>query len=433
MKIKFKNFSLSDITQIPNSIGVYIFADDKNNYLYVGKSINLKTRITAHIKAGLIDAKEAKIISNSKNIKIYETNDEFTALILESKLIKKFKPKYNSIWKDNKSYVYIKITNEIYPKIYPVRETEINSKDYVIGPLPSVKITDHILKTIRKIIPFCSQKKVSKKRCFYAKLDLCKPCPNEIEKIADPKKKQQLQNVYKRNINQIKKILSGKINEIENYFENKMRTFSKNLDYEQALEYRRKLQLIHRLKHIKLIESYTLKTNQSFKQLENFFRQELNLENLNRIECYDISNLGEKYTTAAMTVMEQGSINKKEYRKFKSKLTKQNDFDNIKNIIKRRFKNNWTKPDLIIVDGGALQIKKAQEAVTESNLSIPVIGIAKKPDRIIIIKDKKKVFRITSRKPFLFALSLLRDEAHRFAQNYHKYLRTKDFLKLSQT
>lgn len=429
MTTVFKTFKLTEVDNIPNSIGVYLFEDKNNNYLYIGKSINLKSRIKAHIKAGYSDSKEAKIIENSNKIKICETNDEFSALILEAKLIKKHKPKYNSIWKDSKSYVYITVTNEDLPKIYAVRETDTRKNDYVIGPFSSVRTTEKLLRTIRKIIPFCSQKKLSKKRCFYAKLKLCNPCPNEISNTTDPTLKAMLTKIYKSNIEQIKKLINGNISDLEQEFEQKIKNYSNKLDYEKALNLKNRLNLLQRLKHIRLIEDYSLKTAQSYENLKKFFLEQLKIKKLNRIECYDISNLGSKFTTASMTVMINGAIDKNEYRRFKLTNKKQNDFDNLKNILKRRLKNNWPKPDLIMVDGGAQQIKKAQEAVAEANESINVIGIAKNPDRIIILKDKKHVFKITPRRPYLFALALLRDEAHRFAQSYHKQLRAKEFLK----
>src|SRR5689334_17395324 len=110
-----------DLNKLPSTTGIYIFRNNKDIF-YIGKSINLKARVLSHIENAKIDAKEAAIIQNSDRIDCIITDSEFKALLLESKLIQHYQPPYNSIWRDNKSYLYVKITvKDEFPKIFPVR------------------------------------------------------------------------------------------------------------------------------------------------------------------------------------------------------------------------------------------------------------------------------------------------------------------------
>ncbi|EKE13967.1 MAG: excinuclease ABC subunit C [uncultured bacterium] len=160
--------------------------------------------------------------------------------------------------------------------------------------------------------------------------------------------------------------------------------------------------------------------------LKNYFPQ---LSKLNRIETYDISNLGLKQAVGSMVVMKNNQIDKKEYRRFKIRQEGlKSDFDRLKEIMIRRIKQNWPVPDLIIVDGGRPQIKAILKIFDNHRVKIPLIGIAKNPDRVIVgiegypnlfLKNDSKVLNI---------IRLLRDESHRFARKYHLFLRSKDFL-----
>lgn len=173
----------NQINNLPNTIGLYFF---KNNKVinYIGKSVNIKARVLSHLENAKLDNKERLIIDNSNKIETIVTESEFKALILEAKLIREFQPKYNSIWKDDKSPLYVKITNnDEFPKIVITRKP--SDKSLYFGPFSSVRMVEKIINDIRRIIPFCTQKKISKKACFYSKINLCDPCPNEINNCRD--------------------------------------------------------------------------------------------------------------------------------------------------------------------------------------------------------------------------------------------------------
>lgn len=422
------------LDKIPSTFGVYIFKKN-NEILYVGKSVNLKARIKSHIENAKLNKKEFLIVNQSNNIETIITENEFKAILLESELIKKYHPKYNVIWKDDKSYLYIKINiNDDYPKIFLTRkhdlEKEKNKNNFIyFGPFSSSKIIKEILREIRHIVPFCTEKNISKKPCFYSKIGLCSPCPNYIESQFNNDIKKKLKKEYKKNIKKIVKIFQGKITNILDYFYKELKNLIKQEKFEEAILVRNK---IFRLE--KLI-NYSLKDEENYfnKNSLNILLKELSvyfsdLKKLNRIECFDISNLGNDFQTASMVVMTDGIINKKEYRKFKIKLNLNSDFERIEEVIKRRFLNNWPEPDLIVVDGGRPQVKILVSILKKINKKIPVIGIAKNPDRIIIGKDNFLTIRFPQTNSGFNLIRLLRDEAHRFAKKYHIKLREKDFL-----
>ena len=423
-------FKFSDYKKLPSSIGVYIFRDKNKKALYIGKSINIKARVLSHINAAKLSTKEKRIIEESKYIEVYILPSEYSALILEAELIRKERPKYNKIWQDDKSYLYIKITNEEFPKIYPVRKSELKNSLFSLGPFSSLKVVNNILRSIRKVFPFCSQKKLGKRVCFYSKLNLCNPCPSEINQIKDNNLKKLKKQEYLKNIKGAIKLLKGNVELIKKHFYKKLEDFKKQEKFEEAIKLREQ---IKSLEHLSLLsfenQDYFSKT-ELWDQLSEFLKKNLKIKTLKRIECYDISRLKNEQITASLVVMKDSMLDKSEYRRFKIKIKKNlSDPQILKQVILRRFKNKWEKPDLILIDGGKPQIKAVLEALNLLKLKVKVLGLAKNPDRVVILKDNKTQYiRGFSRKKYLNLLRLLRDEAHRFAKKYHLLLRKRKFL-----
>ncbi|QQG43864.1 MAG: GIY-YIG nuclease family protein [Candidatus Roizmanbacteria bacterium] len=422
--------SKSELTKLPATTGVYIFRNRKE-ILYIGKSINLKARALSHWENSKIDNKEAAIIQNSKWLETQITDSEFMALILESRLIQKYKPKYNARWRDDKSYLYIKInTKTDYPKILSSRK-EFDGKSKYFGPFSSVKNVFKILKEVRRVFPFCSQKNITKKQCFYSKIHLCSPCPNEIEQVIDLVLKRNLKLVYRRNIYSIIKVLEGKTEPILNQLYKNLKKLSEEEKYEEALITRDRIMHLETLLHKRLFSadtalSYNLSTQSTeslIKLLSRFFS---NLQDLKRIECIDISNFALKQATASLVVFTEGLMDKNEYRRFKIKdLTLKSDFEMMKEVLERRFRQNWPFPDLLVTDGGKPQVKTALKVTADLNIKVPIIGIAKHPDRLVIGNNSLETVKPDIHHLGFNLVRAIRDESHRFARKYHIFLRDK--------
>lgn len=188
---------------------------------------------------------------------------------------------------------------------------------------------------------------------------------------------------------------------------------SRKLNFEQAEKLRRQTFALQHIQDIALIND------------NQFGNWKLKIENsAKRIEGYDASNISGTSAVGSMVVFEEDKPNKSEYRKFKIRtIVGQNDIGMLKEVLRRRFYNNWLLPDLILIDGGRGQMNVAKEVLDEFGFKIPVVGIAK--------GAKRKKNEFVGEIPEEFNKSTLikvRDEAHRFAIGYHKSLRGRKFL-----
>lgn len=418
----------SSLTFVPTTTGIYIFLKDTKP-TYIGKSVNLRARLNSHFENAKLDAKEQSIIESSNKIEYIVTDSEFKALLLESKLIQKYKPKYNVRWMDDKSYLYIKITkNVLYPKVFITRKEHEKNAIY-FGPFSSVKIIRNILKEIRRVFPFCTQNKLSNRRCFYAKIHLCDPCPNEIESIENSKEKKSLQTVYKKNMRGVVNVLDGKPEIILKSLYTTLDALKERENYEEAILIRERILRLERLITISRFDEDAIdQYNQSSRQIQalmQLLKKYVPISSLHRIECYDMSTLTFENSTASMVVFTDGLSDKKEYKRFKIKKPAQSDFEMFDEVLRRRFKNNWLLPDLIVVDGGKPQVRVVQKVLSSLTIDIPLIGIAKRPDRIVIADNMLLSIKPPRHHPGFRLIQALRDESHRFAKKYHLYLRGK--------
>lgn len=414
------------VKALPEAIGLYLFKN-KSGYLYIGKSLNIQQRVRNHIERIALDAKENAIYTNSDEIEFIICSSELHALVLESELIQKYLPPYNVIWKDNKSYLYIKIPmRDPYPRVQLVRREE-DGKSLYFGPFSSSRDVRFLLRSIRKVVPFCMQKQPHKKPCFYSKIGLCNPCPGDIQ--TEESKRQ-----YRKQIRMVVRILKGDAEVILKTLRKQMDTLSKNEDYEAALSIRNRLLSLEQLIHLRSFEQFEYSSaydpEKALHHLTVLLQSILKSGEipLNRIECYDISNLMQKEATASMVVATDGILDKSQYRKFKIKETGVSDFKMLTEAITRRMRNDWPRPDLLVVDGGTPQVVTIAGVLHALGISIPLIGIAKHPDRIVAYANgETKTFKISSHNEGFKLIQQLRDESHRFAKKYHTLLRGKKF------
>lgn len=435
-----------------NAPGVYIFKDQTGKVLYVGKSINVRERLKQHLVSPYDKAKA--IVSAAKKIEVIPVSSELEALLVEAKLIKKNLPRYNSAAKDDKHPLYIKITAEVYPKVQTSRKEE--GKATYFGPFPSSAAVRSVLRQVRRIFPFHSQNKIGKQPCLYSHIGLCKPCPAYIEQIKDQKSPAmrcsliKMKEEYKKNIKRIQELLSGKSRSLHKTLGREMKQAARGEDFETAAKIReqiRRLEYItapyknpkEYLENPNLLEDIRHNEAKSlYNLLKPHFRR---LTYPKRIECFDISHLSGENATSSMVTFTKGESDKNFYRHFKIRTKdSHDDYLMVKETLQRRFRHldDWGKPDLIIIDGGKGQVGAARLVLKEYAVRIPVIGLAKRLEEIIIprlhlggvnLNSKLDVgyvvFRLPLGSPALSLLQRMRDEAHRFARRLHFKLRLR--------
>lgn len=427
----------NDIRRLPSETGIYFFLK-KGKPLYIGKAINLKARVASHIRNSQLNPKEKLIVEQADQIQILTMDSEFNALLLEARLIKQHQPKYNIDRKDSKSPLYIKITrSDRYPKIFPVRQ-ENDGESLYFGPFNSSRIVNQLLREIRKIIPFCAQKKTGWSACFYSKIGLCDPCPAAMENLTDKQLQQKLRRRYQGNLRKIILILRGKSGVVLVSLTKMMESASQKEDYETALILRDKITFLHHLlreRSFSDVDVFTLTKGRQHalrKEMADFFQryfqQTLPKRRL-KIEGYDVSHLFGDSAVAALVVFHDDFPSKKDYRRFKIKMTKTVvDTDMISEVLRRRLRHkDWPDPDLLVVDGGKPQVRAFNRVLKENQRLIPLIGFAKRPDRIIIGTTLQTI-HLPHHSPLLMMLQNLRDETHRFAQRYHFTLRRRNMI-----
>lgn len=433
--------TITDFHDAPGTCGVYEYWKN-GELLYIGKAINLKARLSSHAQNAKLDAKEAAIVAGD-TIKYTLCDTEFKALLLESQLIRTFKPPHNRAWKDDKSYLYIVIDlSDPFPRPHFARAHELNSKVWslksklrVFGPFPNSYIAVEVLKAIRRLIPFCMSKNIGSRGCFYSHIGLCNPCPANIIKLPEFDTQKRL---YRAQIRHVIKILEGNIDPVIKDLRNKMKQSSNAQDFESALELRTKIERFTRFITTHSFTDRHFSYNDStakLSSLQEVLSPYLGDQPLSRIECYDASNSAMHDSVVSMTVMTDGLLDNGQYRRFKIKNQRAvSDFDRLDEALTRRLKNKtWMKPDLIVIDGGVPQLRRLQRIFDKQPDSLNYLGLAKHPDRLILPdlqdvtfkKSKWITIKLEGHHPALQLLEQLRDEAHRFANAYRKILEKK--------
>lgn len=437
------------LNNLPNQPGIYLFYNFNSELIYVGKATSLKNRVKSYFKNNFILSEpkrgESKdpaakgtnhgilrhsvpqdklfasrpiesMIHEVKKIKTLKTDSVLEAIILESDYIKKYHPKYNIKDRDDKSWNYLYLTKEPFPKLKTIRQHEIHNSKFIIhnsiffGPFPSLN-THETLKLLHKLFYISRCAPNQPKPCFDYQLGQCLGvCTGEITP-----------QVYKQKvIKPLIEFLKGNKKRLLSNLKKQMLLSSKQQNFEEAARLRNQIKSLQHIQDVTLLN----------KDLFNNFHQPTAPPTYrpSRIEAYDISNLGSTGKVGSMVVFNNNGPVKSEYRKFKIKtVSGQSDVDCLKEIIERRLKNSWPIPDLIIVDGGVPQRNAVLKILNLKSifLTLGVIGIAKGPTRkkneFIFDKNNKKIADFIQANENL--LIRARDEAHRFAISYQKNLR----------
>ncbi|MBU4346678.1 MAG: excinuclease ABC subunit UvrC [Candidatus Omnitrophica bacterium] len=404
------------VAGLPEAAGVYIFKDKGGRVLYIGKAKSLKKRLQSYFSRYLC-AKTQVLLEKVADIEYILSPSESQAQLLEASLIKENLPPYNISLRDDKSFPFIRITNEDSAVVYICRKKKVKIKDSAtyFGPYTNAKLLRKALKTIRRAFTFRSCRVMPKRPCLYYRLKLCPaPCVGEISK-----------KQYQEIIGRIKFFLESRYSELIDMLAKEMKRCAQERRFEAAARLRDQISALGVIQQTKA-PMCTVDELEDLKNLAHLNKVPL------RIEAFDISNISGKEATGAMVSFYKGLPDKSNYRRFRIKTFRGiDDYRMLKEVIQRRYsralKENLSLPGLIIVDGGRSHLMVADKEMKKLRLDIPLLSIAKDKENMYI-KNTPKPVRLNSDIPALNLIRRIRDEAHRFALAYHHLLRRKNIL-----
>lgn len=401
------------ITVLPEAPGVYIFKDAAGNIIYIGKAKFLKKRVASYF-SHFVSTKTQILVSKIADIEYKLCQTESMALLLEVTLVHKYKPKYNVSLRDDKSFPFVKITNEEFPAICITRKREADGARY-FGPYTNVKLLRQALKIIRRSFPYRTCKKLPQQACIYYRLKLSPaPCIGKISK-----------REYAKTIENICLILEAKTDTLIKKLSQEMNLKSRQSQFEQAAKIRDQINALG-----------------VFGRSQTGFSSQFELEDLKnlvqldkipqRIEAFDISNIFGQEATGSVVSFYKGLPDKNNYRRFRIKMLHEiNDYGMLREVLNRRYlrlkQENLALPNLILIDGGRSHLMTAKAEIEKLGLHISLISIAKEKENIYVA-DRKRPISLKSDTPALNLIRRVRDEAHRFAVAYHHILRRKKII-----
>lgn len=431
-----------DFKTLPDAPGVYLFrgpmrterGTTRNAVLYVGKATSLRDRVKSYFAKDIVEIRSPlieKIVNDAVSIETEETDSVLEALILEAKLIKKHQPVGNTEQKDNKSWSYLVITNEQFPRVLVARERELSTKfsskmiKKLFGPFPSAGTLREALKIIRKIFPFFDPP-------FPLMIDVRRQSlPRAQEKKIQfnqaiglyPKEFDERE--YKKTIRAIEDIFSARKTTLIKRLEKEMHARAKKREFEKAEELKQKVFALRHIRDVALI------------------RDELRAPETAafRIEAYDVAHTRGASPRGVMVVVENGEAEPKKYRAFiirswqkqtvlhvrrpMSDMTDVgrpslggDDYAALSELLERRAKHReWPYPQLIVIDGGKAHLNRARKTLKEAGMgAVEVVSVVKDDKhrpREILGSSKTAITHEA-------AILLANGEAHRFAIGTHR-------------
>ncbi|OGG73012.1 hypothetical protein A3A38_01205 [Candidatus Kaiserbacteria bacterium RIFCSPLOWO2_01_FULL_53_17] len=439
--------------KLPDEPGIYRFQKGKR-VLYVGKATSLRDRVRSYFATDLADARSSAIagmVAEADNLTWEQTDSVLEALILEANTIKKLEPPYNTDEKDNKSFNYLIITKERFPRVLVVRGRELFNSDFlaarsykpqaIFGPFPQGGALKEAMKLVRRIFPYrdqkctpCEERVISgrdhmknerlrkslmsdlRSHSFLEIQGDCKPCFNRQIGLCPGVCTGEMDAVeYAGVIKHIVLLFSGKKGALLKHLQRDMKLYAKLEKFEEAQQAHRQIAALTHIRDVSLIKDEsrfatggTIRANKGW-----------------RIEAYDIAHTGGTETVGVMVIVEDGEPLKSAYRKFKVKGFANNDPGALSEVLSRRLLHpEWQYPRVIVVDGGAAQMNAAKRVLSNAGIMIPIVGVVK--------DEHHRPQRLTGNQEAISAherdILLANNEAHRFAINWHRNRRIRKAL-----
>ncbi len=446
------------LRDVPHTPGVYIMRDRLNNVIYVGKARDLRKRLANYFtpaRSKLADRKTRALIASIWDFDLHQVRNDTEALVLESKLIKEFRPRYNVSFRDDKRYFLVRVhMGDAMPRLSTTRLRKEDGARY-FGPFPHGMALRTTLNWLNKKfgLRVCRPLKPGEADYKHCSNDIIKNCSAPcIARIS--------QEDYKKRIEQACEFLDGKNKDLVTALEEEMQHAAARLDFEKAAELRDMVddfkktliptRTFERGARARVIRSIDPMADvQELKELLHLERPPLVME------CFDIANIGTAHCVASMVRFKNGVPDNSNYRRYRIKsVSGQNDFVSMAEVIRRRFSRILlegrraagdaadfsqeapaeamqhlasnpkfvTLPDLVIVDGGKGQLGVAVTELQRLGLhDLPIIGLAKEHEEVYRPGESQPVI-IPHERGALKLLQRIRDEAHRWANGYHQLL-----------
>jgi excinuclease ABC subunit C len=534
------------LKNLPNLPGVYRMINATEEVIYVGKAKDLKKRVSSYFNKNLPSPRTRMMVSNITKIETTVTHNEAEALLLENNLIKGLMPRYNVLFRDDKSYPYITITGDDFPRLAFHRGAQKKQNQY-FGPFPNAVAVRDSIQLLQKVFKLrtCENTVFANRSrpCLQYQIERCTaPCVGYIST-----------EDYAHDVSHAAMFLQGKTNEVMNALGDKMNTAAANQEYEMATVFRDRMQALRQVQAKQFVsdfsvndadiialatnngghcinlvmirggrhlgdKSYFPKNSQDAEPAETIeafltqhyvaqntpplivcgvefdtkdfeqalseqanrkvriqtnaigdkrvwlkmaqtnaelaltqqqqtshnqaarllaLRDALHLpENIERMECFDISHTMGEATVASCVVFDKGDLQNSEYRRYNiTGITPGDDYAAMRDVLTRRYKKvaagEGKRPDLVFIDGGKGQLGVAIEVMQEVGLEdILLIGIAKGEERkpgleTMIFSDTGEMVNLPTDNAGLHLLQQIRDEAHRFAITGHRAKRAK--------
>ena len=406
-----------DFTTIPETPGVYLFRSAKDVVLYVGRATDLRSRVRSYFSDRLVTDRGprlAEAVEQTERIETRETDSVLDAYIIEANLIKEYQPAFNVVDKDNKSFQFVGITKEDFPRVLLIRGRELEqgttsaSLSHIFGPFPRGAILKEALRILRKILPYRDQctpytpaRKKQPKKCFQAQLGLCPGvCDGTMDKEA-----------YKKRMREIRMFLGGNKKQLIRMLEKDMKEYAREQEFEKAEEVRRRIFALQHIQDVSL-----LKKEPTESAATTF-----------RIEAYDVAHTAGMQAVGVMVAVIDGEAMPSEYRVFTIReATEGDDVGALREILSRRLNHpEWQMPNLIVVDGGKAQVAAAEAVLRGNEVRIPVVSVVKTekhaPREILGSKEHTQ--------PHEKDIIAANAEAHRFAIARHRRKRSQAMFK----
>ena len=431
-----------DLSHLPGGPGVYLMRDTSGTVLYVGKAKSLRARVGQYFQKNPSDTrgKIPNLVALIRRIDYIASASEREALLTERQLIQKLQPFFNAMWKDSKSYPYLEITREDFPRLLFTRRKTRDGGLY-FGPYPKVEPLKKLIAHLWRIKfvnlrrcrwDFSLEKPLDEKKikaCLYFHTGQCTaPCAGKISRAG-----------YAALAARVADFLKGDFGKLRQAFNKKMGKAAAGLAYEQAGMYRDFLNAFDHMEERVLVgklEPDFLERAVGRTGAVTALKEALGLARPPaHIECFDTSSLFGRQAVGSSVCFVNGEKNTPHYRryriKFENKPGGSDDFAMIEEIVGRRLaqlkKTGEALPDLLVIDGGPGQLAAAMKALAAAKVKLPLISLAKRLEEIYSPLRARPLL-LDRAHPGLRLLQALRDEAHRFGITYHRKLRGKSEL-----